>query len=413
MEGFRERTLIQLMAALNSSLNLKEVLSASYEVLSRLLAADYAAICVSKPDTQAEYDWVVEKIPKAFFARYAELADGDFVRLAVMRNPNKVLRDSEMLSRAALKRSAFYRYCRELQMPLEYVMAVLLDVRLDWHGGFTLYRESPRRPFSDRERRFLQQLTPVLASTVRNCRMVADMKERGALLETLFHHVGTEKIVLVPRGPELMRTEGFTPLMRRWFAPVELNDRGLPMVLVDRMARLASLERPFAFGEDLWERQGADRDLRVTFVPLPEQGGRAALGAVDGGGAPPQERPRPPGVACALHPQGAPGGGVDDARRRQSLHRRAAAPVHQHGEDAPEEHLRQALGAQPRQAHSLRPGVARPRAGPGQHYPGPLSGRRVARGQAGSPRARPAPRVFVLSFGVGVPNRQTRSGSPA
>lgn len=274
MEGFRERTLIQLMAALNSSLNLKEVLSTSYEVLSRLLAADYAAICVSKPDRQAEYDWVVEKIPKAFFARYAELADGDFVRLAVMRNPNKVLRDSEMLSRAALKRSAFYRYCRELQMPLEYVMAVLLDVRLDWHGGFTLYRESPRRPFSDRERSFLQQLTPVLASTVRNCRMVSEMKERGALLETLFHHTGTEKLVLVPRGPELMRTEGFTPLMRRWFAPVEFNDRGLPTVLVDQMARLASLERPFAFGEDLWERQGADRDLRVTFVPLPEQGGR-------------------------------------------------------------------------------------------------------------------------------------------
>lgn len=274
MEGFRERTLLQLMAALNCSLNLKEVLATSYEVLSRLLVADYAAICVSKPDMPTQYDWVVEKLPKAFFARYAELADGDFVRLAVMKNPNTVLRDSEMLSRAALKRSAFYRYCRELQMPLEYVMAVLLDVKRDWHGGFTLYRESPRRPFSDRERRFLQQLTPVLASTVRNCRMVSEMRERGELLETLFHHVGTEKLVVIPHGPELMRTEGFTELMRRWFSPVELNDKGLPAVLMDTIRRLATQERPFSFGEDLWERQGVDRDLRVTFVPLPEQNSR-------------------------------------------------------------------------------------------------------------------------------------------
>lgn len=276
MGGFDEWAVIRVATALTSSLNLKEVLSTSYEALAPLLAADYAAICVSKPDMPTAYDWVVEKIPKAFFARYAELADGDFVRLAVMKSPNKVLRDSEMLPRAALKRSTFYRYCRELQMPLEYVMAVLLDVGREWHGGFTLYRESPRRPFSNRERRLLQSLTPALASTVRNCRMVAEMKERGELLETLFHHVGLEKLVLVPRGPELMRTDGFTPLMMRWFAPMELNARGLPSVLMERLERLAALQRPFGFGEDCWQRQAADRALRVTFIPVPETNGRRA-----------------------------------------------------------------------------------------------------------------------------------------
>jgi DNA-binding CsgD family transcriptional regulator len=274
MDGLREGALIELMAALNSSLNLREVLSTTYGLLSRLLVADYAAICVSKPEKPTEYDWVEQRMPEAFFARYAELADADFVRRAVVRSPNTVLRDSEMLSRAELKRSPFYRYCRELQMPLEYVMAVLLDMRLDWHGGFTLYRESPRRPFSGRERRFLQRLSPVLASTIRNCRMVSEMQQRGQLLETLFHHGGTEKIVLIPGGPELLRTDRFNALLRRWFAPLELNSKGLPSVLAAKVSQLAAMERPFTFGEDLWERPEADRNLRVTFVPLPEQGGR-------------------------------------------------------------------------------------------------------------------------------------------
>lgn len=276
MQGFSERTFIRLMTALTSSLNLSEVLPAFYEVLTPLLAADYAAFCVSKPGNPAEYDWLLAKIQRAFFDRYAELArsNGDFVRTAVMKKPNKVLRDSEMLSRTALRRSAFYRYCRELRMPLEYVMSVLLSVERDWHGGFTLYRESPRRPFSDKEQRFLQELTPVLASVIRNCRAMAEMEERGELLETLFHHVSVEKLVLIPRGRELLRTEGFTPLMQRWFAPVEFNSRGLPSELMGKLLYLADLKRPFDLGEDLWERPAADRDLKVMFVPMPEQRGR-------------------------------------------------------------------------------------------------------------------------------------------
>jgi hypothetical protein len=101
MDGFRERTLIELMETLTSSLDLNEVLSRSYKVLSRMLVADYAAFCVSKPGRPTEYDWAVAKMPEAFFASYHELAGEDFVRLAVVKSPNKVLRDSEMLSRGA------------------------------------------------------------------------------------------------------------------------------------------------------------------------------------------------------------------------------------------------------------------------------------------------------------------------
>jgi DNA-binding CsgD family transcriptional regulator len=274
MNGFRERTLLELMEALNSSLDLSEVLSRSYDVLSRMLIADYAAFCVSKPGQPTEYDWAVAKLPHEFFARYSELAGEDFVRFAVVRSPNQVLRDSEMLSRAELKRSMLYRYSRELKMPLEYVMAVLLDVGRDWHGGFTLYRESPRRPFSKTEQRFLQYLTPVLASTVRNCQVLREVSARGQFLEALYHHNGCESIVLVPPERELMRTAHLTGLVQKWFAPMELGRHGLPAILWERLSQLASLEGFMPAGLDCWERWGSDRGLRVTFVRLPEQEGR-------------------------------------------------------------------------------------------------------------------------------------------
>ncbi|HYH95780.1 LuxR C-terminal-related transcriptional regulator [Hyalangium sp.] len=274
MGGLRERRLLELMEALTSSLDLNQVLSGSYQVMSQLLVADYAAICVSKPGQPAAYDWAVAKMPRAFFDRYPELAGEDFVRRAVMRKPNRVLRDSEMLSREALRQSSLYRHCRELKMPLEYVMAVLLDVKSEWHGGFTLYRESKRRPFSEDERQLLQRLTPVLASTVRNCRTLAEVSEQGQLLDALFHHEGIESIVLVPPGKELMRTAHSTALVQKWFAPVELGRRGLPSVLWERLALLQAAGGLIFFGQDLWERPGPDRSLKVTFVPLPEQEGQ-------------------------------------------------------------------------------------------------------------------------------------------
>jgi DNA-binding CsgD family transcriptional regulator len=270
----REQLLMELMGALSSSLSLTATLRNAYEVLSRLLAADYAAICVSKPGQPAEYDWAVARMPPEFFARYREIAHEDFVRRAVVARPNQVLRDSEMVSREQLRRSALYEYCRELKMPLEYVMAVMLDMGLDWHGGFTLYREASQQPFTDSERAFLQRLTPVLASTVRNCRLLGEVAERGQLLDALFHHQGVESLVLAPPATEVMRTEHATELLRRWFTSAECGRHGLPAVLVERLARLASGRGLAVPGQDTWERQWPDRSLRVTFVQLPEQQGR-------------------------------------------------------------------------------------------------------------------------------------------
>lgn len=261
--------LLELMDALTSSLELPEVLPRAYGTLARMLPADYAALCVSRPGQPGAYDWMVAQMPAAFFARYPEMAAEDFVRGAVVRRPNVVLRDSEMVSREVLERSLLYQRCRELGMPLEHVMAVLLDVRSDWHGGLTLYRER-RRPFSDKEQVLLQRLTPVLASTVRNCRMLGEAAQRGRVLESLFQHQGAESVVLAPTGAEVLRTDGVTGLLGRWFSPVEREGGAVPGVLRERLEHLV------AVGEvgGTWERPGAQGRLRVTFIPLPEQQGR-------------------------------------------------------------------------------------------------------------------------------------------
>jgi DNA-binding CsgD family transcriptional regulator/predicted nuclease with RNAse H fold len=272
--GSREQVLMELMAALSSSLNLTVTLRNAYEVLSRLLSAEYAAICVSRPGQPTEYDWAVARLPQEFFARYAEIAPHDFVRRAVVARPNIVLRDSEMVSREELHRSALYEYCQALNMPLEHVMAVMLDMGLDWHGGFTLYREGKQKPFSDSEQAFLQRLTPVLASTVRNCRLLGEVTERGHLLDALFHHQGVESIVLAPPATEVMRTAHATELLQRWFTSAECGRHGLPAVLLERLAQLTGSRGWVTPVQDTWERHWPDRSLRVTFVPLPEQRGR-------------------------------------------------------------------------------------------------------------------------------------------
>jgi len=272
----REQALMfDMMEALASSLALPEVLSNTYEVLARLLPAEHAALCVSKPGHSTEYDWMVAQMPPSFFARYPEMAAKDFVRKAVEQRPNVVLRETEMVSPRDLKRSPFYDHCRELSMPLEHVMAVKLDVGLEWHGGFMLYREEGRPGFSDRERALLQRLTPVLTGKIRDCRMLSDVAGRGQLLEALFRHQGHETLVLTSSGAELMRTAQATPLLEKWFAPHERGRQGLPQVLAEHLKRLAGdrghqvLEVP-----DTWQRPQSGQSLKVTFVPLPELAGQ-------------------------------------------------------------------------------------------------------------------------------------------
>jgi len=266
----REQALtFDLMEALTSSLELTEVFSRAHGVLSQLLPVDSAALCVSKPGQPTQYDWMVADIPAEFFAHYPEMVTEDFVRDAVVHHPNRVLRDTEMVSREALERSLLYQRCRELGMPLERVMAVMLDVDEDWHGGLTLYRERPQ-PFSERDQALLQQLTPFLARAVRSCRMFREVAARGQILDALFHHRDAECVVLASPTTEKMRTAHATALLEKWFAPFERGPFGLSQELMERLSLLRSKgEGDAAWGLDTWERSGEGQTLKVTFVQLP------------------------------------------------------------------------------------------------------------------------------------------------
>ncbi|RKG70320.1 LuxR family transcriptional regulator [Corallococcus sp. CA054B] len=252
---------LELTRALSSSLDLTEVLARAQGILTQLVPCDYAALCVSRPERPGDYEWLGLGAPGILFAHYPELATG-------------------LMSRKELKRNLLYLRCREMGLPLEHVLAVLLDLRQDWHGGFTLYREHAL-PFSEREQALLEDLTPYLANTVRNCRMFGHEATRGDLLDALFRHQGAECVVMEPPEHEKLRTPGATELLRRWY-PEELKaeDSRLPQELREHLTRLQVLGTKRAPGMDTWTRSGAKLDLKVTFVELPEQRGHPTWGLV-------------------------------------------------------------------------------------------------------------------------------------
>jgi DNA-binding CsgD family transcriptional regulator len=264
---------MDVMEALSSSLDLSEVLKRTHEVISKKVAADYAAFCVTKPGTLTEYEWMVAQMPAQFFAHYDEMAKGDFVRDAVMRQPNLVLRDTEMIPREELERSLMYQRCRELGMPLEHVMAVLLDMGHDGHGGFMLYRDK-RYPFSEQERALLQRLTPMLTTTLNNCRKMREVRSDRWVLEEMLRMEGSECVVLTMAAKELMRTGGATRLLEDWFGSSECGRHRVPAVLVERLVRLVSNPSLVQTGQNVWKEGRSDRDLVVKFSPLAVPDGR-------------------------------------------------------------------------------------------------------------------------------------------
>ncbi|ADO73060.1 LuxR C-terminal-related transcriptional regulator [Stigmatella aurantiaca] len=258
---------LESIEVLNRSLNVSQVLASARQLLS----VDYAALCISKPDRPAEYDWEVD-LPVAFFKHYPEVASQDFVRQAVVRRPNVVLRDSQMVSLKDLQHNPMYQRFRDLGTPLERVMAVMLDVHPAWHGGVTLYRTG-RQPFSEREQALLQRLTPHMVNALRNCRTFGAAEQQGRLLELLLRQEHAAYVVMSPPSTEVMRTPQATNLLETWF-PSGRSPGALPAELLERLALEVSKHGTTPQAWPVWDREGTGRacDLRVTFIPLPWQG---------------------------------------------------------------------------------------------------------------------------------------------
>ena len=63
-----QRIALQIVEALGSSLDLRQVLRETYPLLTRLVPADYGALGVSASAKPEEFTWTVAALPAAFFA---------------------------------------------------------------------------------------------------------------------------------------------------------------------------------------------------------------------------------------------------------------------------------------------------------------------------------------------------------
>lgn len=279
-----QRLLWDTVHALQAPLDLPELLAHTKEPLWKLIPVDHGALCVARAGSgDREYDWFGLDLQPDLFAGYGRVAEHDFVRRAALARPGVVLRDEEMLPRAELEQSVLYRSCRSRGLLLEQILTVLVPVEGAGHGGLTLYR-GRRRPFSERERAALQQLTPALAAALRTHRLLGEAAWRGAALEAVLAREGRAAVLVAPSGVELFRSEGTEAVLRRWFAAVERRRGGLPDPLREEIARAAA-DLAGAAASKPWLRRGEEADLEVSVVPIATMGRPLLLVLLD-------ERPR-------------------------------------------------------------------------------------------------------------------------
>ncbi len=219
-----------LLDALGSAPDVHLVLERAYPCLLELTSADYGALGISPTGRAADFEWVVAKLPPAFFAAYPEMAVHDFVRTSVAKRPHVVLRDHEMVSRDALEKNMMYRRAREVGAPLEQVMSVMLHEELRWQSGLSLFR-AKRRAFSDKDACTLQRVIPAIRAALRNCQLATAAREWSAALESMLESQTTSVILVADDGVEIARSSGAASLVERWFAPHERRAGALPKPL--------------------------------------------------------------------------------------------------------------------------------------------------------------------------------------
>ncbi|NTX56172.1 LuxR C-terminal-related transcriptional regulator [Myxococcus sp. CA039A] len=264
----------KVIAALNSSLNLSEVMERVRGLFLELIPAEYMGLCIVAPGQPIPYRWLVPgpRVPLLEQSEYDKVADDDFVRRALLRQLDTVLRDSEMVSRRELEASQLYQRSQELELRLEHVMAVLMNVRPGVFGGFTLYRDR-RHPFSERAVALLTSLTPHLANTVRNCGEMWVASTGVRLLEQIHENDRSAFIVVDPPALERLRSPRATTLLEQWFTRSDLHGSGLPEVLVDRLVALTRMSPDERLQANVWVRSLDDSHRVVKFIELPEPQG--------------------------------------------------------------------------------------------------------------------------------------------
>ncbi|HYH96343.1 response regulator transcription factor [Hyalangium sp.] len=133
------------------------------------------------------------------------------------------------------------------------------------------FQREREHTFTEQERARLQTLSTNLKERVRGKEAVSSSPEVPSFLDTFFL---PEAIVLTLPPMVVSQTLRATELLKTWFAPVELGPQGLPVVLLERLRAFASAPQGAGDPQEIWERQGLDRRLKVAFRRMQEQEGR-------------------------------------------------------------------------------------------------------------------------------------------
>lgn len=262
----------KLAEALTSSLEVRVVLERAYPLLTALVPADYGALGVAGSSAPNDFEWTVVHLPDAFFRAYPELAAHDFVHRAVVARPNVVMRDQDIIRRAELEKNVMYTHARDVGVPIEHVMAVMLHADERWQSGLSLYR-ARRRPFSTSERSALGRVAPVLANTVRNCRIFGQARDWHAALDAMLEPGPRAALLVTANGVELDRSPRATALIERWFLPHER--RGT--IWTAALAALLAPRDKSARGRTAWRSDTHGRVLEARCFTLPRELGRPAF----------------------------------------------------------------------------------------------------------------------------------------
>ena len=97
-----------LRDAISDARSLERLYASTHSFLAELCHADHVALCMARPENPLLYEWKSRTMMR-LLGDYSEWAEGDFVRLAVIRRPNKALRDEEMLRGTPLERTETWR----------------------------------------------------------------------------------------------------------------------------------------------------------------------------------------------------------------------------------------------------------------------------------------------------------------
>lgn len=230
----------RVITALNSSLSLPQALEAVRPYLLELAQADSMALCLMDITHSLHFQWLVPGPRLLILEEYASLVDHDFLRAPIFAQPQKVIRDSELLSRKEYERTLICQRSRELGQRLEHIMAVLLPIRPGSFGALALYRNRPRA-FASQNAAVLDSLTAHLMNTVRNCRDVRNLTTSTHLLEELHRHPDAAFLIVEHPRHKVLRSSHAEALLERWFTPSDLHSSGLPLPLKERLDALVRM----------------------------------------------------------------------------------------------------------------------------------------------------------------------------